>query len=107
MQWDDELAAKRRVVLDAHFLKHLARDADVTQVDSSRSLWQWEGEAQAEGPLRLHSLLLPAHWRIYTEHRGSVLIGPVSRCPVPWLLPQKSVLMRVKAVNDQVHRGIW
>lgn len=107
MQWDDEFAAKRRVVLDSYFLEHLARDADVAQVDSASPLSQGEGEAKREGPLGLNCQPLSASWGVQAEHRGSVLVRPVCSCAVPGLIHQEGVLMAVQAVNDQVNGGVW
>lgn len=64
MQWDDKFAAKRRVVLDSYFLEYLARDADVTQVNSASPLSQCKGEAKREGPLGLNRQALSTSWGV-------------------------------------------
>lgn len=38
VQWDDKLAAKGRVVVDAHLLEHLLGNADVAQIDAAGML---------------------------------------------------------------------
>lgn len=106
MQRDDKLAAKRRMVLDSHFLEHLARDTDVAQVHSAGRLRQGEWETERQGPLRFHRLALSATWRIQTEHRRPVLVGPVCSGLVPRLIHQECVLMAIEAVDDEVHRGV-
>lgn len=58
VQGDDKFAPKRRVVLDSYFLEHLARDADVAQVNSASPLCQCKGKAKREGPLGLDCLAL-------------------------------------------------
>lgn len=107
MQWDDKFAAKRRVVFDSYFLEHLARDADVAQINSASPLSQREGEAKREGPLGLNCQPLSTSWGVQAEHRGSVLVRPVCCCAVPGLIHQERVLMAVQAVNDQVNGGVW
>lgn len=107
MQRDDKLAPERRVVLDSHFLEHLAGDADVAQVNSAGPLGQGEGEAEGEGPLGLDRLALSARRGVEAEHGGSVLVGPVGGCAVPGLIHQESVLVAVQAVDDEVNRGVW
>lgn len=107
MQWDDKFAAKRRVVLNAYFLEHLARDADVTQVNSASPLSQCKGEAEREGPLGLDCQALSASWGVQAEHRGSVLVRPVCSCAVPGLIHQECVLVAVQAVNDEVNGCVW
>lgn len=107
MQRDDKLAAKRRMVLDSHFLEHLAGDTDVAQVHSAGPLSQGQGEAERQGPLGFHRLALSAGGRVQAEHRRSVLVGPVRSGLVPRLIHQECVLVAIEAVDDEVHRGVW
>lgn len=98
------------MVVDAHFLEHLLRHPDVTQVDPSLPTIQRQGQAQRQGPLGLHGLLLATHWRVNAEYRSPVLVGPVRSRQVPGLVPQDAILMAVQTVDDQVHwadRQVW
>lgn len=74
------------MVLDSHFLEHLARDTDVAQVHSAGPLRQGEGEAERQGPLCFHRLALSATGRIQAEHWRPVLVGPVCSSLVPRLI---------------------
>ncbi len=64
MQGDDEFAAKWRMVLNSHFLEHLARDTYITQVNPASPLSEGEGEAKREGPLGLDCLPLSTSRRV-------------------------------------------
>jgi hypothetical protein len=48
VQWDNKLAAKGRVVVDAHLLEDLLGNANVTQIDAACMLPQWQRQAQCQ-----------------------------------------------------------
>ena len=106
MQRDDKFTAEGRMVLDAHLLEHVAGHTDVTEVHPAGPLRQGQWQAQGQGPLGLHRQPLSADWRVYAEHRRSVLVGPVGSRSVPGLVHQECVFVAVQAVDDEVHGGV-
>ena len=106
VQRDDKFTAEGRVVFDAHLLENLAGHPYVTEVDPASTLGQGQRQAQRQGPLGLHRQPLSTDWRVYAEHRGSVLVGPVGGSSVPGLVHQECVLVAVQTVDDEVHGGV-